>query len=184
MNEYELNRFRAIMVLIFLLTFATETICQITRTDSIKNPLEMFEGDWILKKDKWKSSFDCNYSETILPNIIFSAQLVDPKNTLRWYYDFKNGFQASVLWVYDEETEILYDLSNNSYNHIGSGSGKFDEKNDLRLKIQFRNLDEKQYTIYQYHWISPDEFDLKATNYNDDSPTGDFYGGTFVRKVD
>ncbi len=184
MNKSESHSFRVIKVLIFLLTFTTDTICQITRTDSIKNPLEMFEGDWILKDGKWKSSFDGNARETTLSDMIISAKLIGPEYTIILSEDFGNGELAVDVWAYQKESKVVHVLSNNSYNNIGIGEGYFDENNSLRIKREFPNICETCYYMYEYIWVSLDEFEIKATAFKDDNPTGDFYGGTFIRKVD
>ena len=177
------NLFRSIVLLI-LFSFAIESHCQISETDSVNVQLRIFEGDWILKDSKWKSSENGNYTETEMNNFIFKAKLIGPENTLLWHEDFGNGFLAVIMWSYQEKSKILHHLANNGFNNIGIGVGKFDERNDIKVKVEYPNLCTNCYYEYFYHWISPDEIDFKATFYEDDMPNGDFYGGTFVRKVE
>ena len=125
MKKYLSKSYRAIMVLIFLFLFAAETICQVAGSESKENPLKSFVGDWVLKNELWKVSENVNYTETKLPNFAFKAELIGPDNTLLWHEDFGNGFLATILWSYQKESEILHHLSNNGFNNIGIGIGKF-----------------------------------------------------------
>ena len=184
LNKYVSKRFRPILVLIFLFSFATKTICQVTRTDTIEDPLKKFVGDWVLKNELWKSSENGNYTETELNNFAFKAELIGPDNTLLWHEDFGNGFLATILWSYQKESKIIHHLSNNGFNNIGIGVEKFDDRNDIRVETEYTNLCTNCYYEYYYHWISLDEIEFKATFYEDDNPNGDFYGGNFVRKLE
>lgn len=122
-----------------------------------------------------------NYSEHINPNRIFKAIMTD-NNTLIWNEDFGNGFLATLMWTYHIGSKNIHHLSNTSANDIGVGTGRFEANNDLKIKIEYPNRCTNCYRIYFCHWLSTNEFELKATIYEDNKPTGDFYGATFIRK--
>ena len=173
-----------IMIIIFLSLLSTQSFCQVSGIDSTKNPLENFVGDWVLKDGIWKGVANGKHWESVHPDLIFNAKLIGPQNTLLWLYDFgKDGpfTTAVVLWAYDEKSNIVYDLSNNSNNHVAMGKGRFEENNDLKIKMDFVTKSLIDFNLYHWHWISPDEFELIVTIYKNNTPTGNTYGGTFVR---
>jgi hypothetical protein len=171
------------IALIFCLMLSGNTIyCQQSNTDSNANKLKLFEGEWKLKNDIWKSRFDSKYNEDVNPNRSFIARAVSPENTILWNADFGSGSWAILLWTYHKGTGRVNHISNTEDNNIGIGAGEFDNNNNLKIKIVYPNGCTKCHRIYTYHWNTPDEFDFKATIYKDDKPTGDFYGATFQRK--
>jgi catechol 2,3-dioxygenase-like lactoylglutathione lyase family enzyme len=145
--------------------------------------LKLFEGEWKLKDNVWKSKSNSVYKEDVNPNRSFVAKAVSPENTILWEEDFDNGVWATLLWTYHRETGRVNHISNTTGNNIGIGVGEFDNNNDLTIKIVYPNGCTTCHRIYTFHWIEAGEFNFKATIYKDDKPTGDFYGGTFIKKV-
>jgi catechol 2,3-dioxygenase-like lactoylglutathione lyase family enzyme len=171
----------AIAFIIILFLHSSMMFAQNTIANSDK--LKLFEGEWKLKDNVWKSKSDSVYKEDVNPNRSFVAKAVSPENTLLWEEDFDNGAWATLLWTYHWETGRVNHISNTTDNNIGIGVGEFDNNNDLTIRIVYPNGCTNCHRIYTFHWIEAGEFDFKATIYKDDKPTGDFYGGTFIRKA-
>ena len=53
---------------------------------------------------------------------------------------------------------------------------------NLRLKVSFEGEPPGTYRIYDYKWVSDNEYLLSSVQYDKNNfPTGLFYGGTFIR---
>ena len=173
--------FQFVVLLIILFLPGLTIVAQNTTASSDK--LKLFEGEWKLKDYVWKSKSNSVYKEDVNPNRSFVAKTVGPENTILWEEDFDNGAWATLLWTYHKETGRVNHISNTTDNNIGIGVGEFNNNNDLTIKIVYPNGCTNCHRIYSFHWIEAGAFDFKATIYKDDKPTGDFYGGTFVKKV-
>lgn len=173
--------FQVIGLLILLFLPGSTMVAQNTITSSDK--LKLFEGEWQLKDNVWKSKSNSVYKEDVNPNRTFVAKAVSPENTILWEENFGNGAWATLLWTYHKETGRVNHISNTTDNNIGVGVGEFDNSNDLTIKIVYPNGCTNCHRIYSFHWINEGEFDFKSTIYKDGKPTGDFYGCTFVKKV-
>lgn len=173
--------FQLIVLIILLFLPASTIVAQNTIANSDK--LRLFEGEWKLKDNVWKSKSNSVYKEDVNPNRSFVAKAVSPENTILWEEDFDNGAWATLLWTYHKETGRVNHISNTTDNNIGIGVGEFDKNNDLTIKIVYPNGCTNCHRIYSFHWINDGEFDFKATIYKDGKPTGDFYGCTFVRQI-
>jgi catechol 2,3-dioxygenase-like lactoylglutathione lyase family enzyme len=169
-----------IVLFIVLFSYSSKMFAQNQIGDS--NKLKMFEGEWKLKDNVWKSKSDSVYNEDVNPNRSFIAKAVSSENTILWNADFGNGAWAILLWTYHKQTGRVNHISNTTDNNVGIGEGQFDNNNDLKIKIVYPNGCTSCYRVYTYHWVNQNEFDFKATIYQDNRPTGDFYGGTFLRK--
>jgi len=169
-----------IAFIIILVSCSSKVFAQNSIANSDK--LKIFEGEWKLKDNVWKSKSDSIYNEDVNSNRSFIAKAVSPENTILWNADFGNGAWAILLWTYHKETGRINHISNTTDNNVGIGEGQFDNNNDLKIKIVYPNGCTSCHRIYTYHWINQNEFDFKATIYNDDKLTGDYYGGTFLRK--
>jgi|GEM_PF-1990247 len=171
--------FQSIALIIMLFLPGSTLVGQNTIASNDK--LKLFEGEWKLKDNVWKSRINSVYKEDVNPNRSFVAKAVSPENTILWEEDFDNGAWATLLWTYHKETGRVNHISNTTDNNIGIGVGEFDNNNDLTIKIVYPNGCTNCHRIYSFHWIKAGEFDFKATIFKDGEPTGDFYGGTFVK---
>ena len=169
-----------ISCIMILVSCSSTVIAQHSIVNSDK--LKVFEGEWQLKDNLWKTKSDDVYKEDVNANRSFTAKAVSPDNTILWNADFGNGAWAILLWTYHAESGRVNHISNTSDNNVGIGEGEFDSNNDLTLKIRYPNGCKSCHRIYTYHWINHDEFEFTADIYKDDKPTGDFYGGTFLKK--
>lgn len=173
----------AIAFILCLLSLSNNSYGQKSTTDSIQDKLNLFVGEWKLKNDIWITKFDSSYEESVNPDRYFIAKAVSPENTILWNGDFGGGNWFIILWTYHKQAGRVNHISNTKDNNVGVGVGEFDNKNNLTIKIVYPNGCTNCHRIYTYRWIMPDEFDFKATIYKDDKATGEFYGGSFLRKV-
>jgi len=171
-----------IALIIILLLVKNTTYCQVV-LPSGKDKFTIFEGEWKFKDDIWKTKFDGNYKEDVNPNRSFIVKAVSPKNALLWNSNFGGDAWAVLFWTYHQETGHVNHISNTTDNNVGVGVGEFNSNNDLIIKIVYPNGCKNCHRIYTFHWITLNEFEFKATIYKDDKLTDNFYGGTFLRKI-
>lgn len=176
------NLLQLVLPLIILLSLNSKIYSQMPVSDTGGYRFTRFEGEWRLKDNIWKSKFGGNYQESVDTTRSFIVKSVSPANTLLWNSYFGGDSWAVLLWTYHQETGRVNHISNTTENNVGIGTGEFKVKNDLIIKIVYPNGCTTCHRIYTFHWISPDQFDFKATIYKDDKLTDDFYGGTFLRK--
>jgi hypothetical protein len=125
-----------------------------------------FIGTWTLKDDKFELVWDGETVESLdIPNHITVC--------------------TSETTVADDQRRTLHHLSHFGENRMGVGTGTISSEGNLKNRIVFSDEPEGTYRIYEYVWISPDEYHMMSRQYGvDDTPTGNWYGGTFVRMVD
>jgi hypothetical protein len=145
-----------------------------------ENPFENFIGEWVLKDDIFENNFGGEYRADVNPNRSFVAKKMGTSNSMLWVEDFA-GFKVDIFWTYDFKKEQIHHLSMSD--DIAKGMGKFKENGDLELKLVYENGCEGCYRIYSFQWKSENEFFFRGKLHRDGEPTGDFYGGTFIRKV-
>ena len=181
--------------LIIALIFITAVSCkeaesntQITfnqsqkNTEAIaKNPFLKFVGEWTLKDDSWTQNWGYG-TETI--KILNHHTVCSAINTSHSLLSVIDGPEPNghIFWVYNPVTEEVSHLSSFGDIRIGKGSGALNENADLKLKISFEGEAKGTYRIYNYKWTNTNEYHMKSVQYaEDDTPTGLFYEGTFVR---
>lgn len=147
---------------------------------SQENPFEKFKGEWVLKDDIFETNFGDKYKEDVNPNRSFVVKELGTKNSVVWIEDF-DGFKVDIFWTYDFKQKQVHHLSMS--NDIAKGIGEFKESGDLEIKLIYENSCENCYRIYSFQWKSENELFFRGSFYKDEKPTGDFYGGTFIRKV-
>lgn len=157
------------------------THIQLIETNATQeNPFRKFVGIWGMKEGIWESSFGGKYSKTIDTSFVFIAK--SPTNqSLLWNY---NLFPAKgvILWTFSNTKKEVYHLSANSHGPMAQGTGTINANGDANLKLYFDEDCATCYRMYRYKFISDDEVYFRASYYKDDKETGDFYGGTFVRR--
>ena len=159
----------------------TMTHNQLNDTNATQeNPFRKFIGNWGMKNGIWESSFGGKYSESIDTSRLFIAQ--SPTNqSLLWDYDLGSA-KGVILWTFSGTNKEVYHLSANSYGPMAQGVGTINDNGDINLKLYFDGECPTCYRMYRYKFISSDEIYFRVTYYKDDKETGDFYGGTYVRK--
>lgn len=146
------------------------------------NPFASFAGTWTLKDDLFRQVWDgSTVEELTLPNHMTNCRELNTNQSLLCVVD-AGGFKGQIYWAKPEDGEEVSHLSQFGTSRIGSGNGAFTNDDTLELKISFSDEPDGTYRVYVYSWVSEDEYELMSRQYAaDGSPTGNWYGGTFVR---
>ena len=146
------------------------------------NPFVRFLGEWTLKDDKFQYSVDGTSIVTqTVPN---HHTLCEPINTINSVFCTVDGgdVKGQIYWVYNAEKKVVHHLSHFREHRSGVGIGTLSDEGDLRSKIVFQDEPDGTYRIYEYNWVSDDEYHMISRHYGaDDKPTGGWYGGYFIR---
>ncbi|SHI86391.1 hypothetical protein [Aquimarina spongiae] len=147
-----------------------------------RNPFKKFVGKWTLKDDLWQQG---NTEETIttlkIPGHITTCQEVNTDTSILCVIEATSA-KGHVLWGYNHDTQKIQHLSNFLPFRNGVGDGRFSKNGDIQLKVSFQGEPEGTYRVYNYIWINENEYLLESNQFDaNDQPTGNFYGGTFVR---
>lgn len=171
----------SLILLITISTFSNKIYSQTAAPDASITAFTRFEGNWKLKDDIWKTKSGGTLKESVDTSRAFVVKMVRP-NTLLWDAYFGNGSWVTLLWTYHSKTGRVNQISNAKDNTVGVGTGEFNATGDLVIKVAYPNGCTTCHRIETWHWISANEFEFNSASYKDDKPTGDFYGGTFLRK--
>jgi len=146
-----------------------------------ENPFRKFIGEWTLKEDKWSQNWGGGIENIKIPNHHTICKELNTDNSLLAVIDGTPPY-GHIFWSYNPVKKEVHHLSSFGTSRSGVGKGTVNEKGDVTLKIAFEGEPEGTYRIYTYKWTTDNEYDMKSIQYNDkDEPTGNFYGGTFVR---
>ncbi|WKN46037.1 hypothetical protein [Tunicatimonas pelagia] len=146
------------------------------------NPFKKFIGRWTLKDNLWEQGNTNQGLESIkIPDHYSICEELNTQNSLLWKVEAPSA-RGHILWVYNTETQEVHHSSSFFPSRSGIGTGKVNENGDVTLKISFEGEAKNTYRRYEYRWVSEDEYTLRSIQYdNQDKPTGDYYGGAFVR---
>ncbi|MGB3456572.1 MAG: hypothetical protein WBG08_07095 [Litorimonas sp.] len=141
-----------------------------------------FVGTWTLKDDLFRQVWDGETVETLtIPNHITVCRSVTTTSSLSCTVD-AGGLQGQIFWVADDERHTLQHLSHFGERRMGVGTGTVSAAGDLENRIVFSDEPEGTYRIYEYDWVGEDEYTMMSRQYGEDGdPTGNWYGGSFVR---
>jgi len=146
------------------------------------NPFARFFGEWTLKDDRFQQVWDGKTVETLrIPN---HHTRCAPVNTARSVLCVVTtpDLAGHILWTYDDAHKAVHHLSHFGTARNGIGAGTLSERADLETKIHFTDEPEGSYRIYEYKWLSDDEYSMLSRQFDrDGKPTGNWYGGSFVR---
>ena len=147
-----------------------------------ENPFKKFIGRWTLKDNLWEQGNTNQGLECIkIPDHYSICEELNTQNSLLWKVEAPSA-RGHILWVYNTETQEIHHSSSFFPARSGVGTGKVNEDGDVTLKITFEGEAKNTYRQYEYRWVSEDEYTLRSIQYdNQDKPTGNYYGGTFVR---
>jgi len=145
-------------------------------------PFQAFVGEWTLKDDIFQQVWDGETLETLtLPNHYTDCKPLNTSGSVMCLVD-AGGFQGHILWSIDRHTGSVSHQSHFGTHRLGRGTGRLNAAGDLNLKITFADEPEETYRVYDYEWVSADEYVMMSRQYNaDGTATGNWYGGTFVR---
>ncbi len=147
------------------------------------NPFKKFIGQWTLKNDLWFQANSHDKIDTLfLPNHHTVCKEINTTKSLLFIVESTSA-RGHALWTYNESTKEVFAQSSFNTTRIGLGSGTVDADGNIQLKIGFAgNEPDGTYRKYTYDWVNDDSYILKSYQYDEDhQPTGNFYGGTFVR---
>jgi len=141
-----------------------------------------FFGEWALKNDEFQQVWDGKTIETLsIPGHYTNCQPVNTEQSVMCVVD-AGGFQGHIFWAYDSLNNKLHHLSHFGTQRLGTGEGIVSETGNLRNKISFKDEPEGTYRIYEYNWVTADEYTMMSRQYDSDGAgTGNWYGGSFVR---
>ena len=163
-----------------LLLLCLSSLASATPEDG--NPFAPFFGDWTLKQDRFQQVWDGKTVETLsIPNHKTHCAPINTNRSVLCVVD-AGDLKGHILWTYDADKKNVHHLSHFGTARNGVGVGSLSEKGDLRSKVSFADEPEGSYRIYEYTWVSKDEYTMMSRQYaSDGKPTGNWYGGTFVR---
>jgi ketosteroid isomerase-like protein len=182
--------FMAAAALFLVLSVALSSAAEGPKADSSANnphdvqkhrgPFGKFVGEWTLKDDNWTQNWGNGIDHIKILHHHTLSKEVNTDDSLLSVVDGRN--QGHIFWTYNEAKKEVRHLSSFEPTRIGVGKGTLNENGDLTLKVAFEGEPEGTYRIYTYKWISEDEYELMSIQYDSqDKPTGNFYGGTFIR---
>ncbi len=147
------------------------------------NPFAPFFGEWTLKDDKFQQVWDGKTVETLaIPNHHTRCAAVNTDRSVLCVVD-AGGLKGHIFWTYDSARKQVHHLSHFGTSRNGVGTGELDEKGNLHSRVSFQDEPEGSYRLYEYVWLTKDEYTMMSRQYaSDGKPTGNWYGGVFVRR--
>jgi hypothetical protein len=163
------------LVPLFLIVFAAPLFAE------SPNPFARFLGEWTLKDDAWSQNWGNGRENIKILNHHTTCKAINTDNSVLCVVDTPP--QGHILWAFNPVRKEVHHLSSFGELRIGVGQGALNDKGDLRLKVSFEGEAPGTYRIYDYVWISQDEYDMRSVQYDaSNKETGLFYGARFVRK--
>jgi hypothetical protein len=146
------------------------------------NPFAAFIGQWTLKDDTFQQVWDGKTVETLtIPSHHTDCQPVNTAMSIMCVVS-AGDLQGHIFWAYDATAAKVYHLSHFGERRLGSGTGTLNAESDLTLTLSFTDEPAGSYRVYEYSWVSADEYHMISRQYAADGTlTGNWYGGTFVR---
>jgi hypothetical protein len=146
------------------------------------NPFARFFGEWTLKGDRFQQVWDGKTVETLaIPNHHTKCGAINTNRSVLCVVTTPD-LAGHILWTYDGDHKLVHHLSHFGTARNGVGTGSLNDRSDLRLKLSFQDEPQGSYRIYEYLWVSDDEYSMMSRQYDrEGKPTGNWYGGSFVR---
>jgi len=146
------------------------------------NPFAPFFGEWTLKGDKFQQVWDGKTVETLLiPGHHTVCNQINTKRSVLCVVD-AGDLKGHIFWTYDSDKKQVHHLSHFGTARNGVGVGSLNPHGDLRLTVRFQDEPQGSYRVYEYTWVSKDEYTMMSRQFGaDGKPTGNWYGGSFVR---
>jgi hypothetical protein len=146
----------------------------------LSNRFARFFGEWTLKDDAWSQNWGGASENIKIRNHHTLCGPINTDNSVLCVVDISP--KGHILWAFNPVKEEVHHLSSFGDLRIGVGTGSLNHKGDLSLKVSFEGEAPGTYRIYNYVWISEDEYDMRSVQYDiNDKETGLFYGGRFIR---
>jgi hypothetical protein len=162
--------------------FAALLLCSVSHAEG--NTFARFEGDWKLKDDKFQQVWDGKTVETLsIPRHRTHCAPINTDRSILCVVD-AGDLKGHILWSFNSDTQRVHHLSHFGTTRNGVGIGTLDAQGNLRSQVSFQGEPAGTYRIYEYTWVSKDEYAMMSRQYQaDGKPTGNWYGGNFVRVV-
>ena len=169
------------VILIFLLFQFNNSYSQNSGTTAQQNPFRKFFGEWTLKNDDWAQNWGNGMEHIKIPNHHTICKDINTNNTLLAIIDGTPPY-GHIFWSYNPIKKEVHHLSSFGESRSGVGKGTVNENGDVSLKVSFEGEPAGSYRLYNYKWISDNEYEMTSVQYNDKGePTGGFYGGNFIK---
>lgn len=154
--------------------------CANAQSSNIFSP---FIGEWTLKENKFEQVWDGKTKETLtILNHHTKCKPVNTDKSVLCVVDTPE-LKGHIFWTYDSDQNQIHHLSHFGQNRNGVGTGTINNNGDLKTRVRFQGESEGSYRIYDYKWVSKDEYTMHSTQYDSTGKTtGNWYGGIFVRK--
>ena len=149
-----------------------------------ESPFTPFFGTWTLADDRFQQVWDTQTLQTLeIPNHITRCGPVNTEKTVLCVVD-AGDLKGHILWAIESDGKALRHLSHFGDARLGTGHGVMNEAGDLSIEIQFTDEPADTYRHYTYTWIDADTYEMISTQMDSSGqPTGNWYGGVFVRLV-
>ena len=145
------------------------------------NPFGRFIGEWTLKNDDWTHNWGGDTETIKIPKHHTISKQINTDNSLLSIIDGPEP-NGHIFWSYNPNTGEVHHLSSFGAIRAGNGAGTVNDNGDVQLRLKFEGEPSDTYRIYNYRWISNDEYHMKSVQFDsNDEPTGLFYEGNFVR---
>ncbi|MEL7446245.1 MAG: hypothetical protein AAGK02_10580 [Pseudomonadota bacterium] len=145
-------------------------------------PFQRFVGEWKLKDDRFQQVWDGETVETLsIPGHRTTCAPVNTDRSILCEVDAVD-FTGHILWAVQSDGKSVSHLSHFGSARLGDGAGQLNDTGELQLSIRFSDEPDGTYRVYKYLWLSDDEYSMISRQYDASrSPTGNWYGGNFVR---
>lgn len=171
---------KLVIVLIVILPFLNGN-AQKDNTLQSRNPFKKFIGEWTLRNDDWSQNWGNGRESIKIPGHHTICKALNTENSLLAVIDGTPPY-GHIFWTYNPVTKEVEHLSSFGESRTGVGKGTVNENGNVTLKISFEGEPVGTYRLYTYKWVNANEYDLMSVQYDaKDKPTGNFYGGTFIR---
>lgn len=145
-------------------------------------PFVRFTGVWTLQNDEFHQVWDGETLETVfIQNHLTRCSSLNTDYSVLCKID-AGELNGHILWVAEDDGRSVRHLSHFGTSRVGVGSGEFDKLGNLSLRVEFADEPPGTYRTYSYDWRDQDTYEMMSIQFDsDDSPTGNWYGGVFVR---
>ena len=128
--------------------------------------------------------FETYFDGVYLENVDTSRLLIAKSNTdfdILWHIDIVSSY-GIMFWTFDNIRNKVHHLSSSSSGNMAAGKGAFSDNGDLSIKIVHEDACDTCFRMYNFEFISEDEIFYRSVQYEDQTETGGYYGGIFVRR--